>query len=503
MATARVGAHYYLWYRKDQWDRQACRQQPRIGFYHSVEREVVEYHIALAHGWGIRTFVLECVDPRHTPIDEVFFAGDAQRPRNVGDLDYAVLYDIDIRLKTRAGFGDGSCHPTGRWFYDFTARCGEFQELSVGQIWEEDLRAIIDKYAMNVTWPYLHVRDRPLIWLYNALWYGDGWRERMAAVRQYARDRYHREPYFVADLGWVRWPEDAHGVELATLLAPLADGTAPFDAVSGYSAPFTSRDPRSQIDVKRANFDHVRAQAAEAGVTIDILPSAAPQFQMHERCGEPFPAGRYSFLESPDEFREVLREVRALVPDVVDGHFFVTTFNEWHEGTTVEPTRKAPSLAAKFHRRADPDPDGTKNGLYEFELLDAIRAELGDEDAPPPLAARIVTDTLGADGVKLTAGHKHEFTITVENTGGFAWSPLAQVRLGRNDPDDHENSARLSGRVELPARSLTRRGTTATFRVSVSPPAELRGKTLTLEMQMLVENHVRFGDLWRKRVTFV
>ena len=64
---------------------------------------------------------------------------------------------------------------------------------------------------------------------------------------------------------------------------------------------------------------------------------------------------------------------------------------------------------------------------------------------------------------------------------------------------DHD----FEGRVELPARSLTRRGTTATFRVSVSPPAELRGKTLTLEMQMLVENHVRFGDLWRKRVTFV
>ncbi len=503
MPTTKLGAHYYLWYRKGHWDRQECRQRPRIDFYDSVDRAVVEYHIALARGWGIGTFVLECVDPRNTPIDTVFFAGEANRPRNLNDLDYAVLYDVDIRLKTRAGFGEGSCHPTERWFYDFTARCGEFQELVVGQIWEEDLRVIIDKYAMNTSWPYLHVRGRPLIWLYNALWYGDGWRERMASVRRYARDHHPREPYFVADLGWVRWPEDAHGADLAAFLAPLPDGTPPFDAVSGYSAPFTSRDPRSQIEVKRANFAYVRQKAAEAGVSIDILPSAAPQFQMHEKCGEAFPPRRYAFLESRDEFREVLREVRALEPDVVDGHFFVTTFNEWHEGTTIEPTGKAPSVATKFHRRSDPDPDGSRNGLYEFELLDAIRAELGDPDAPVPLAARVVADTLGPDGVKLTAGRKHTFTITVENAGSFAWSPLAAIRLGRNDAADPENPARLSGRIELPPQSLLMRGTRVVFPVTVNPPAELRGQTLTLEMQMLMENHVRFGDVWRKRVTFV
>ncbi len=59
----------------------------------------------------------------------------------------------------------------------------------------------------------------------------------------------------------------------------------------------------------------------------------------------------------------------------------LTTFNEWHEWTAIEPTRRGPGAPG-----SDPEPytQGFPHDAWGTEYLDVVRTKLGDPPAPVP-----------------------------------------------------------------------------------------------------------------------
>ena len=64
----------------------------------------------------------------------------------------------------------------------------------------------------------------------------------------------------------------------------------------------------------------------------------------------------------------------------------ITTFNEWHEWTAIEPTRKAPE------RKPLPNPEAYTEGYphddFGTAYLEVVRDRLGDNPPAAPAAAR-------------------------------------------------------------------------------------------------------------------
>jgi hypothetical protein len=301
-----VGAYYYPWYGPTAHPTSESlrrylvpRQHPALGNYDSASPSVITSHINQSHRGNIRFWVVSWWGPG-TYEDQVFKNRILTHER-AGELKYAIFYESTGRLGSSGNPDYSNLVP--------------------------DFRYIAANYFDNPN--YLRIDGRPVVFIYvtRAYFRGQG-DSALAALRQA-----FPELYIVGD--------DVFGGSYS------ANDARKWDAVTAYDVYGQSLgiygSTQSALDRLKDIYDHSKTVAN--GVGVGFIPAATPGF--NDKAVRPGhdAAPRYfeDDLESVegDLFREMLRDV--VVPRVDSSSanmLMITSFNEWHEDTQIEPTRR-------------------------------------------------------------------------------------------------------------------------------------------------------------------
>lgn len=296
---------YYTWYDSSRWDA-GYATSPELGEYMSDDADVIQQHLDWLQRGNITTIVVswwgplgEPGQPNTTMFEDGILA--ANWPSN---LDFCILYE------PRNGTYGGRLEMTdGEIDLDRaenrTTLVGDFEYLSAEYFNDER---------------YLTIDGRPVVymWIAGALT-GD-----VRTAFEEVFEAIPEDPYMIADLNL--WgPPSLIGTEIADV----------FDGVTDYImfAPEEHRDgnvPRtdSYLAALEETLQRWRLAADVAG--LDFYPVVQPGFT---RFGD---SENRVHKRDPGIFRATCETVRHQLQAGHEG-VVVTSFNEWHEDSHIEP----------------------------------------------------------------------------------------------------------------------------------------------------------------------
>ncbi|HET6268280.1 MAG TPA: glycoside hydrolase family 99-like domain-containing protein, partial [Acidobacteriota bacterium] len=190
---------------------------------------------------------------------------------------------------------------------------------------------------------YLKFSGRPVVWIYIARAFEGKWKDAIEQVREVCRQNGF-DVYLDGDL--------------LTTNRPDPDRISYFDAASAYVV--NSRPVFYKYDIRYtgqvASFgaflfnqwaqvvQNIRCHGSHEKVAFH--PVISPQFYKPEDPG----ALRYT-LRSPEEFRafaEAARDTAPMNSTAGAKVIWVTSWNEWYEGTAIEPTKEGDSPSKNY-----------------------------------------------------------------------------------------------------------------------------------------------------------
>ncbi|MGQ9590346.1 MAG: hypothetical protein ACUVYA_08635 [Planctomycetota bacterium] len=368
-----VGAHYYPWYTVDRWNYRDCvtgalrleldpAQRPALGRYDSSSSSVVDRHIRWCAEHGVNVLLLEFIAPGSRE-DRVSRDAILKHPR-IGDLSFALMYDWAIR------FGNGF----------------ELTPERIATAWS-DFRHIAREYFPHPSHlKFAGAVPVVLIYVTRAL---SGDVDGLAAA---LRDACALEGFDVL-LG---------GDEFFFVSRPAREKIARWDAIFGYDV-YCGRGgywgENGTLDLFASRTASYRAEAESAGVK--FFPSCAPGFNdraVRRVCADnPAFARRLSASAGPTSvFDQVFGTIALGNVDPELPLVCVTSFNEWHEDTQIEPTAGGARSTAE-----DSSPSGsqyTQGFVYDdygTAYLEAVR------DATVAVSGRVLARGAPAAGARI------------------------------------------------------------------------------------------------------
>ena len=343
-----VGAYYYTWYGPDRrhWDKGYARalldtpQLPVLGEYDSRDPEVIAAHYRWAQRYGVDLFIASWWGRdgwADVTLRDHVLPSPARRGTRI-----ALLYESTLRL----GLTEN------RVVLDDDAR----QRLL------DDFDYLARTYLRHPA--YYRVRGRPVVFLYVSRIYRGDVAGTIRELRAHVRARHGLDLYLVGD-------------EADWDLGPARSRIRLYDAITGYTLYSTTQRPgwpseTRFLDAAGATLRTFRRAAAAERVA--FVPNVQPAF--NDRGVRPEashwvlphevgPAARDFSL-----FRSFLRVAAAHVDPRLN-LLTVTSWNEWHEDTQIEPTAAAqpsggaPEVTAGYTYRS--------YGVRLLEILAAVK----------------------------------------------------------------------------------------------------------------------------------
>ena len=310
-----IGAHYYPWYSAGRWDYGECYagtlrlelappQQPKLGRYDSSNTAVVDQHLRWCAEYGVNVLLLEFIAPGGRE-DRICRETILPHARSA-DVRFAVMYDWAIRS------GD-----------QFTLT-PELVEQARG-----DFDHLAREYLSHPR--YLRIAgDRPLVMIYVTRALRGDVDGLIGTLRDACAER-GLDAFLAGD-------------EFFFPSAPNRGKIERWDGIFGYDV-YAGRggywETTGTLGLFRERTAAYRTVARDAGVV--FFPSCAPGFNdraVRRTCadnpaftrvaaagGGPTSLFEKTFVET------ALGNVDAEIPLVS-----ITSFNEWHEDTQIEPT---------------------------------------------------------------------------------------------------------------------------------------------------------------------
>ena len=336
-----VGAYFYPWYGpgRGHW-QDGYAGQPVLGEYDSTDPTVINQQIDWATGHGIDFFAVSWWGPGSR--EDTILRQHLLQSQLAPDIRFAVLYESTGRLAQSADGTFNLDDPVNR------------QKLL------DDLT-----YLQATHWrdsQYLRIEGRPAVILYLTRSFSGDVTAALGSIRQELLQR-GDDVYLIGDeVYWQNW-------ETADL-----PRLQPYDAVTAYnmhtSVPgiadyFTSK-------VSQA-YSEARQKITQAGVASvpDVIPGFDDTSVRPTALHPPIPRSPLLFAEQLDMALGLVDPALKMV--------LVTSWNEWHEDTSIEPAQS-----------------------FGFEYLDVLQARL--RAMPPALAVArddgkvYLGDTLILDG---------------------------------------------------------------------------------------------------------
>ena len=345
-----IGAYYYAWYGGDgrHWDKGYARarldtpQRPALGEYDSRDPHVIASHYGWAQRYGVDLFIASWWGPGG--YDDVTLRDHVLPSPARGRTRIALLYESTLRLGLTGN----------RIVFDAAAR--------------ERLLADFDYLAATyLRHPaYYRVRGRPVVFLYVSRIYRGEFATAIGELRAHVRSRHGLDLYLVGDE--VDWD-----------LGPARSRIRLYDAVTGYTLYSTTQragwpSQTRFLDSVAATFRSFRRAAAAERVA--FVPNVQPAF--NDRGVRP--EARHWVL--PHEvgprasdfslFRTFLRLAGRHVDPTLN-LLTVTSWNEWHEDTQIEPT--APGAPSAGSEEVASGYTYRPYGTRLLEILDAFKRD--------------------------------------------------------------------------------------------------------------------------------
>ena len=323
MAAPIVYAHYYGWYTTDQWS-QATTDDPLLGLYSSQDNAVVAQHIE----WGRRAGMTALSVSWHgegSPTDTQLKKHLKLAIESQLAADNAVKFMILFETPDILGVAHGNV-------IDFGAELSP--GVSRGAKFLQEMNYLADSYFGSAG--YYKIDQKPVAFIYlmrdvvNHQPYFDTLRSNMESKGF--------SLYLIADV--IHWQNPVDGLTVPD--SQVADWDfykTHFEAISGYNLYDPSRYRTNGLEDKfLADVEaHWRTWASHISAHgLRFVPFVMPGYDDRRLHGSTRP------ILKRDGGRFYNRQW-AMAQSFMDStmpHVGLTSFNEWHEGTEIEPSRQ-------------------------------------------------------------------------------------------------------------------------------------------------------------------
>jgi len=308
-----VAAHYYAWYGgpvNPHWPG-GVAHQPWIGYYSSASPSVVRQQIDVATQYGVDVFAVGWHGQDST--EKKFQSGFLHAP-NLNQIKFCIVYDSSIRL-----IGDIS-----------NSKNFDFNDPTIRGKFLSDMTYLAQQYFHHPS--YFTVGGRPVLKIYLARRFSGDFPSAIQQARQQWKQMGFN-PFLVADSLF-------YGRNDLYLISQ-------FDAATSYNIFSTGLlgdgiDTTGKLAAASRpqfwNFLYLLRDLKVAGTNqpVDFEPGVIPQFDARKARENAAPL----LAQSKDEVVEMFRVAKEISDAKHSGQniVWITSWNEWHEGTAIEPT---------------------------------------------------------------------------------------------------------------------------------------------------------------------
>ncbi len=312
----RISAYYYPWYGSDgtHWREGYQGKEegngPLLGEYDSRSVELIQKHLAMSREFGINTWICSWWGPgsrEDETLREHVLPEWEKSPAGGIPLNFCLLYEAQGLLGLDPETGIPFDSPSVNLF------AGHF-------------RWIADHYFSHPS--YQHINGRPVVYLYLSRTFSGEYARALAAARAVCAARGF-DVYLVGDE--VYWGD------------PDPDRLRLLDAVTAYNM-HGPRDFAGLEDltpfIESCDAVYSRWREAAAAVGVGFIPNTMPGFDSSGVA----PGAHYVI---PRRLRpgagslstfKAMSEMAQRYLDPALREITITSFNEWHEGTQIEPS---------------------------------------------------------------------------------------------------------------------------------------------------------------------
>jgi len=367
-----IGVYYYAWYETPQNWRGYLReklqhpQKPWLGEYNNVHSQtVIDQHLKWAHQYNISHVI--CSWWGRESSTDYALKHHLTRAARLNNLTFALL------LESKGIFRDfihtdPHTGATTIWFDDNKAE----------HILLEEIYYMEETYFHHPN--YLLVDGKRVVYLYLTRIYRGAYEHAFAQVREILYLQFGIELYLVGDEVW--WN------------TPNADRIRPWNAITAYNMHGPAQyagypNDTHFLDHVEAMYTKYQALAKSHGVA--LIPGIAPAFNdrgtrlqdnhyaiPHETSADLADSGQYTTLWEglhmaarvlEQGSRHLLKTATATATVVPSSTIMITSWNEWHEDTSIEPTVEcvSPSKDPVLYTQ------GYTYRAYGFELLKVVQ----------------------------------------------------------------------------------------------------------------------------------
>ena len=294
-------AYYYAWYREDEWDRHGTQGvSPLLGPYGSQRVEIAEKHNEWAMQAGIDAWVVSWW--KEVPNSD--FQQGMMKARNFQKMKYCLIWESMGALPT----------------FDFA------NETAL-DAFVRDMTLMRDYHFGHPC--YLHVNGRPVVVMYVTR----VWNNFEPFMVDIVRDKVGVDIFFVGDEPFYGDDTQAdpykakHGIK---------NGTQVFDAYTTYNMYSEPDTHEGQTAVDFMTTPKVMNVLQQWSNSTIFFPNVLPKYHDFRGKGHPLLGDTAGFRTQLDNVACLPRPtsfVKGSIPNMI----FVTSWNEWWEGSQIEP----------------------------------------------------------------------------------------------------------------------------------------------------------------------
>lgn len=319
-----IGTYYYLWY-PGNWregyinGRLFPQQLPVLGQYDSSDLRTIERHISWSFQFGIDFWAISWW-PGQPELDRVIRDRIFQA-KNIGDIKFCIFYESG-----GLGLEEDRIELTPQ----------KAQKLLT------DFKYLARNYFTHPS--YLKIKERPVVILYLTRTFVGDYEKVITGLRKELQSLGF-DLFLVGDeiFWYVMRPKP-----LPPSTTPFKERMGLFDAVTSYNLYNWAKPKQMGYGISSTYLSEVHdlfvAYRSAGGQKVRLIPSAIPGYNDRGvRLSEKHPVIPRQFDSGGEEgsfFVQALKKTVVPFIDPVLPMVLITSFNEWNEGTQVEPARE-------------------------------------------------------------------------------------------------------------------------------------------------------------------
>jgi hypothetical protein len=303
-----VGVYYYPWWGERHWLKYPVSGEPLLGKYSSANPQIAEEHIKWAKEFGIDFFVVSWWN-RNSYLDENIKNGFL-KARNIGDIKFAIFYESPNCLGQKIPI--------------------DFNAPAVKEKFINDFNYLAETFFKHPS--YFKIGGHPVVVIYLTRVFTGDFPAAVAQVRENLKKKGFNV-YFIGDEIW--WnPVPASSGAGATPAPPSWNGLTAYNL---YYPAFSKDGIKNTADLAdKIKMVYENWQKYLSGDSaLSLIPGIIPQYDDYKLRKNPplYAAAAEDFLK----MLEVAKNSASPVGPKKQKIILITSWNEWHEGTAIEP----------------------------------------------------------------------------------------------------------------------------------------------------------------------